>query len=292
MQSVTLQSPAKINVTLRVGPRRDDGFHDLQSLVVPIDFCDTIHFERLETPGVRLVCDDDSIPTDETNLIVRAAEVWATETGSELALSVRLTKRIPVGAGFGGGSSNAAMTLLALNQMADDRLPLELLERHAAKVGSDVPLFLTKRPAIIRGRGELVEPVPLDVAGYVVLILPEFGCATKDVYAAFDDLDPPPSRISPAYFSGSVVSAHQLMSCAYNDLEPAAFAVEPRLAKLMQRLMAADLPTFRMSGSGSALFTLANERAEAEEVAERVAAVAEVRTQVAGLMTSAMLKRR
>ncbi|MGE3181744.1 MAG: 4-(cytidine 5'-diphospho)-2-C-methyl-D-erythritol kinase [Phycisphaerae bacterium] len=280
MQSITVQSPAKLNITLRVGPRREDGFHEIESLVVPIDYCDTLHVERSRDDGIHLHVEGADLPADEANLILRAARVFEAETDQKFNLSIRLTKRIPLGAGLGGGSSNAAQTLLALHRMSESRVPLELLERYAAQIGSDVPLFLTKKPAIIRGRGELVEPAPLNVSGYAVLAIPEFSCDTAAVYAAFDELERPPTRMSPAYFAGSVVSANQLLHCAYNDLEPAAFRVAPELARIVHRLSREDLPVFRMTGSGSVLYTLTDDAANADRIGEAVMRLTPMRVEV------------
>ncbi len=185
MQSVANFSPAKINLFLSVTGRRDDGFHDLVSVVVPLDWGDRLEAEA--APEFSLECSDPDLPVDESNLVLRAARRFATVTGWKGGAHFRLEKRIPVGAGLGGGSSNAAAALLALNAIAGQPLDAGALAKVAAEVGSDCPLFLAGGPCVIRGRGERVEPLPAATAARLrrrrlMVFKPGFGVSTPWAY--------------------------------------------------------------------------------------------------------------
>src|SRR5262245_55316153 len=152
-------APAKINLSLRVLRRRDDGFHDIDSLLVPISVFDQLDVDLRDDGGLHFTCDDPTVPADDTNLVVRAARLFCTEVGLEPHLRIHLEKHIPHGAGLGGGSSDAAQTLLALNQLFRTELPLETLVSLAADLGSDVPFFIHGAAVRATGRGEQITPV-------------------------------------------------------------------------------------------------------------------------------------
>ncbi|MEO6789158.1 MAG: 4-(cytidine 5'-diphospho)-2-C-methyl-D-erythritol kinase, partial [Chthoniobacteraceae bacterium] len=156
-----VSAPAKINLSLRVLRRREDGFHEIESLMVPVAIRDTLDIERRENGGIEFTCSDSALPSDGTNLVVCAAAAFAAATGIEPHVRIFLKKEIPHGAGLGGGSSDAAATLLALDELFDTRLPLAELTRIAAQIGSDVPFFLARGAAWCRGRGEIVGPCAL-----------------------------------------------------------------------------------------------------------------------------------
>ena len=187
MSPISIFAPAKINLFLAVTGRRSDGFHDLVSVVAPLDFGDTLRVE----PAARfsIVCENSEVPGDETNLVLKAARAFAMATKWGGAATFFLEKRIPMGAGLGGGSSDAVAALRALNQLAGPQyaLPPEALAATAVQLGSDCPLFLHGVPVVMRGRGERVTPLPESVARRlqgrrVLLFKPGFGIATPWAY--------------------------------------------------------------------------------------------------------------
>ncbi|WP_415908562.1 4-(cytidine 5'-diphospho)-2-C-methyl-D-erythritol kinase [Oleiharenicola sp. Vm1] len=181
--SVTVFSPAKINLFLAITGRRADGFHDLVSVVAPLEFGDELVTEPAEGGRFTLACDAADVPTDATNLIIQAAQLFAATTGWTGGARFRLTKRIPMGAGLGGGSSNAVAALRALDQLAGGIAGAASLEAMAARLGSDCVLFLRAAPVVMRGRGERVEDLPPAAAARlrgrrVLVFKPSFGIAT------------------------------------------------------------------------------------------------------------------
>lgn len=259
MASLTYFSPAKINLFLAITDRRADGFHNLVSLVAPLTWGDALHVEPAEM--ISLTCDDPALPNDDRNLVVKAANAFVAETGWKGGARLRLEKRIPVGAGLGGGSSNAAVTLCALNQLAGEPLSPTRLAEVAARVGSDCPLFLTGKPSVMRGRGERIEIVPDSAAqrlsGRELLIFkPAFGVSTAWAYGAmaanaprdYLPADQADARINP-WLNGREPAEALL----FNNMESVAFRKFPALPVLLERLRELGLSP-RMSGSGSACF--------------------------------------
>lgn len=278
LASIRLRAPAKINLTLAVLGKRPDGYHEIESLVLPTSLHDELEIVEANEPGVNLRCDDPSIPTGRENVIIQAAERLVARCDEHRGASIRLTKRIPVGAGLGGGSSDAAATLIGLNRLWRLGLSTTDLAGIAAEVGSDVPLFLTGGPVVIRGRGEQVRPCALGWLGWIVLIIPPFGLSTAAVYRQWRPGPSPPH--SAAEVVESIRSGQPIGGLLYNMLEAPAFAVEPRLANLHARLTALGAPNLRMSGSGSALFALFEKPEPAEKFAGRAACEAEVTVHV------------
>ena len=185
--SLDLLAPAKINLTLTVKGRRDDGFHEIESLMVPITVFDRLTLAHKEEGDLEFTCDDPNLPVDENNLVVRAVRLFCESCGLEPRLHVALEKQIPHGAGLGGGSSDAASTLLGLNALFQTDLTREALARMAAELGSDIPFFIYQSAAIARGRGELVEPAKFPHQLPLLLIKPEFGVPTPWAYKQWKD---------------------------------------------------------------------------------------------------------
>ena len=264
--SVTVQSPAKINWTLTVLGRRPDGFHEIESLVSAITLADTLHFTESTGSGVRIRCQSEvgtagDVPTDERNLVYRAAIRLSQKVGRDCRLDCELVKRIPAGGGLGGGSSNAAATLLALNAFWHLGLRTEQLMEIAAELGSDVPLFLHDGPVVMRGRGERLEAAQLPWDGWIVLLIPDFGTSTAQVYQAWqnDSVSKPAWRCSGA----SQMTAMAWLACTYNMLEQPAGRVYPQLTSLMALLANRAGRPVRLSGSGSTLYTVFDDQEQA-----------------------------
>ena len=253
-QSVQCQAPAKINMTLAVLGRRADGFHDIESWVVPIRLYDRLTITASERLSLTVHPDDAGVAADRSNLAWRAAEAIADESGRAPDVKIRLEKSIPAAAGLGGGSSDAAAVLRCLNELWGLGWSNHRLAKLAGRLGSDVPFFIEGRQAVIRGRGERVEPVESGWRGWVVLVIPPFGMSTRQVYenCSVGATSSPRVAFGPWAQAGSRTCAEGL----FNDLEPAAMESEPRLADLWNTLRTLDGGPVRMSGSGSTLFTI------------------------------------
>ncbi len=227
-------SYAKINWSLRVTGRRDDGFHDLETVFQAVSLHDTLTF--MPAKALALTCDDPAIPTDGTNLVLRAALALGAPP-----VAIHLQKRIPAGGGLGGGSSNAATTLVTLARMFSVDAPLAEL---ALSLGSDVPFFLTGGTAYATGRGEVLTALPHAAGIPLLLLMPEERVMTKEAFAGLRRYSPP---------IGIERAAQLLPEDLVNDFEESVFAKLPRLAVLKQGLLDAGAAWAGMSGSGSTI---------------------------------------
>src|SRR6266403_1254689 len=181
-------APAKTNVWLRVLRRRSDGFHEIETLIAPISLCDEIQIESCSgKKAIEFQCDDPSVPKGDENLAVRAATLFFEKTNIDGGISIELKKKIPHGAGLGGGSSDAASTLLALNKLFETKLPREALAKLGETIGSDVPFFVFESAAMCRGHGEIVMPVKLQRQFSILLLKPSFGIAAVWAYSHWQD---------------------------------------------------------------------------------------------------------
>jgi len=187
-------APAKVNLTLKVLGKREDGFHALESLMVPLDLADTSTFERAD--DYNLLCDTPGVPLDESNLVTKAVRIFQQRTGKPCGWKVTLEKKVPHGAGLGGGSSDAATALLALNELEDAGLGNDALAEMSATIGSDIPFFIYQQACLIEGRGERVTPVDIpELKGVKILLLkPRFGVDTPEAYQRWAGAQPPQQR--------------------------------------------------------------------------------------------------
>ncbi|MBV9127720.1 MAG: 4-(cytidine 5'-diphospho)-2-C-methyl-D-erythritol kinase [Verrucomicrobia bacterium] len=273
---LTLRAPAKINLSLRVLRRREDGFHDIESLMCPLELADEIDLDcagpaaggATDTPGVEFSCDDASLPSDGSNLAVRAAVIFLRHTGLQGKHGVRvaLRKRVPHGAGLGGGSSDAASVLLGLDALFSTNLKLDALTALAAELGSDVPLFLHRSAAICRGRGERVEPLKFPARLPLLLLKPAFGVPTPWAYGRWRHArEIPGVSYAPQPFGwGELV----------NDLERPVFEKYLLLAAMKEWLLEQKetVAGALLSGSGATVLAVLRDGASAstaEELARR-----------------------
>jgi 4-diphosphocytidyl-2-C-methyl-D-erythritol kinase len=267
-------APAKLNLFLAVTGRRTDGFHDLVSLVAPVAWGDTLRVEAAEK-DFSLACDDPSVPCDETNLVLQAAGAFRAASGWKGGAKFFLEKRIPMGAGLGGGSSDAAAALRALNELSGRLLSAAALEQVAGGIGSDCPLFLRQAPVLMRGRGEriaaLSEAAKARLRGRRVLIFkPPFGVPTPWAYArlaagAARNYLPAPvaeSRLA-RWLDDESAPLDQLL---FNSFEPGVFGKFVALPVLLAELRKRFGANPGMSGSGSACFLLLAEDALVSEL--------------------------
>lgn len=262
----TYEAPAKINLSLRVQNKvREDGYHNVDILMAPIDLYDTLDFHNSRTTTIK--CDTPGVPTDESNLVFKAVREFEKVYGRKAKQRITLTKRIPHGAGLGGGSSDAAFTLLAINEILGTNYELEELCTMAAALGSDVPYFLTPTICRCKGRGEIVTPVP-ELAGWsspIVLLKPAFGVSTPTAYKGLTCS----KRIKGISYGPQKVDDITLV----NDLERPVFAKFPILARMKCWLL--EQPGTRaalMSGSGSTMFALTETPEQARDIAARAKA--------------------
>ena len=276
--SATLEknSPCKVNLLLNILGRRADGFHELETVMQPVNLFDRLQFTRGGS-GIQLTCSDPGLPTDSSNLVHRAATAFLQQAGIKDSMGIHLEKKIPMAAGLGGGSGNAATTLLALNELFGHPLALAQLGPIAASLGSDIPFFLQDKPALAVGRGENVSPLEpfraLQGAAFL-LIHPGFGIATAWAYTEL-------ARF-PAALNGQPGRARQLIellnttdlaragAAFYNSFEAPALEKYPLLALYQDFLRAQGAAATLMSGSGSTTFAIARNEADARRLEEQV----------------------
>jgi 4-diphosphocytidyl-2-C-methyl-D-erythritol kinase len=273
---LTRKSHCKVNLLLNILGKRPDGFHELETVMQPVGLCDELTFEPASS-GVALTCNEPGLPTDETNLVHRAATRFFEVTGLRSGARIHLTKNIPMAAGLGGGSGNAATTLLALNEVFEKPLSDAQLHSIAASLGSDIPFFLQPQPALATGRGEVIqplEPFPALTGCAFLLVHPGFGIATAWAYKEL-------ARF-PKSLNGEAGRAQRLVSLLnegdlrkasrefYNSLEAPALEKYPWLAVLQEFLRANGASAVLMSGSGSTTFAIAADVCAAQELEERV----------------------
>jgi 4-diphosphocytidyl-2-C-methyl-D-erythritol kinase len=255
---VTVSAPAKLNLFLRVLARESDGYHSLETLFCLVSLADTVVATRREERGVSIEVEGAEVGPPEQNLAVRAAALVLEATGHRFGVDLRLTKRIPVRAGLGGGSSDAAAALHAVNALANGAVPRHELLQFGARLGSDVPFFVTGAPlALAWGRGErLFRLPPLPVAP-ALLVTPPVGIETSEAYGWVDAARGPHSRRGAVALDLDALSRWgDIGRMAGNDFESPAFERVPGLRAAFEALAGTHPLVCRMSGSGSTLFAV------------------------------------
>jgi 4-diphosphocytidyl-2-C-methyl-D-erythritol kinase len=265
VSAVTVFSPAKTNLFLAITGRRPDGFHDLVSVVAPLEFGDELRVEVDTGGALSLTCDVAEVPLDETNLVLRAARAFREASGWKDGARFSLTKRVPMGAGLGGGSSNATAALRALNTLAGQPLGEAALAEIAARLGSDCVLFLREEPLVMRGRGERIEALPASakarLRGRRLLVFkPAFGIATAWAYGKMIKAAPG-SYLASGDAEARLVGwmndpAAEAEALLFNNMEAPAFAKYVALPVLLAWLGDEFGVAAGMSGSGSACYVL------------------------------------
>jgi 4-diphosphocytidyl-2-C-methyl-D-erythritol kinase len=270
--AISIPAHAKLNLGLRVFPARPDGFHDLETWMVRISWHDTIAIEDSSALQLAVIGKAEGVPVEiEKNLVGRAALTLAAAASIAPRGRIVLHKNLPPGGGIGGGSGDAAATLVTLNQAWNLHYPPDKLEAIAATLGSDISFFIRGIPSLCTGRGEIMTPLAPRRPLFAVLLIPPFGCPTKDVYQAFDrGVQHMPARPPTDWQKCAAASADELSELLVNDLEPAAFSVAPGLTSLRERAAKALHRRVHLTGSGSTLFVLFDSRAEADGSAVRV----------------------
>ncbi len=294
--ALVVHTPAKLNVFLKVCGRRPDSFHALETVMVSIGLYDTLLFRRTQSEDIRLTCRHGGVPsgvqsaadvplsTGADNLIVRAATLLRQRTDTRLGVEIALVKRIPMQAGLGGGSSDAAATLVALNQLWDLRLPSPVLHEMAAQLGSDVNFFLDSPvAAVCRGRGEQIQPFRLPRRLHAVVVCPSSGLSTADVFQEWSQAksdNPPTASPQPQTQQSSVSQFVSIMQQhrgiggdawrIRNDLEAPARRLNSDVDAALRALRRLSSGPVGMSGSGTACFTLCQTATQSRRLANRL----------------------
>jgi len=268
---LSLDAPAKINLGLEVLRRREDGFHDINTIFAAVDLCDRVELRTRDDGLLTLAIDgNDDLAAGDDNLCIRAARALRLFVGqSGLGLDIGLTKRIPVGAGLGGGSSDAATVLRGALRLWNLDVPIEELSRIALSLGSDVPFFLHDGPARATSRGELLLPIDLRLPGSVLLVNPGIHISTPWAYRAIGRTGERPSTDLADSLRRGLVDHEVLRREVVNDFETPVFTAYPLLRELKERLYDSGAFFALMSGSGSTMFGLYPDRSAALDAARR-----------------------
>lgn len=290
---IVVQTPAKLNLFFEVLARRGDGFHEIETLMIPVGLYDTLFFQEDPSGQIELRCDRalapvaaekvdpegalpegievGGLPEGHENLVWRAVELLRRRVGVEFGATLRLVKRIPTAAGLGGGSSDAAAALMAANQGWGLGLSPAELSLTAAELGSDVPFFLAGGPAICRGRGERVEPTATAGTLHFVVARPPGGLATASVYGRCRPAVKPREAgpMAEALARGDIKRIGRLL---FNRLQPAAMELSPWIRQLQQQFAGEDFLGYGMSGSGTSYFGLCRHARHARRIARRLEA--------------------
>jgi len=265
-------SHCKVNLILNILGKRPDGYHELESIMHPVMVCDSLSFSRAGS-SIQLTCSDSALPTDSGNLVYRAATLFLESAAIKDGVRIHLEKKLPLAAGLGGGSGNAACTLKALNDLFGAPLSGQQLHALASKLGSDIPFFLQSGPALVTGRGEGIEPLnnfPALAGAAFVLVHPGFGISTSWAYKQLahypEALNGRPGRA--ARTVAILQDSFQGIGAGlYNSLEAPALPKYPLLVLFQQFFRENNMPCL-MSGSGSTTFAIAPSLARAQDLAE------------------------
>ncbi len=266
--ALRILSPAKVNLFLRVLGKRKDGYHEILSLIQPINLYDEVTIEAGSGDGITVRCTDPTIPQDEGNLAWKAVDTFLRETSLRRSVRVEITKRIPAGAGLGGGSSNASSVLKGLNMLLRTGLSVETLMEMAGTIGSDVPFFIQGGSAVVRGRGEKVERVELYRYHYV-LVNPGFHVSTRWVYSNLDLTKSGKDNIL-IFSKNALDDPLSIKDWLVNDLESVVLRRYPELEEIKELLKKAGALGSLMSGSGATVYGLFVDSREAEYAFERI----------------------
>ncbi len=275
-QELRLLAPGKVNLYFEILGKRPDGYHEIRTVMQTVSLFDELQFERLEGEELRLLCSDAELPADEENLVVRAGRLLQERCGVEQGAAIRLVKRIPVGGGMGGGSSDAAHALLGLSELWGLDVTQSDLAGLAAELGSDVPFFIYGGTALCEGRGERVTPLSSPVQMHYVIIMPRLHVSTAEVYASVRTVLTTRSVTSNNVLVALEKGDWRMVSDGMqNDLQPIALSLHPDLRQLWSELKAmkerCGLRALLLSGSGACFFAVAPD----EECARRAAALLE-----------------
>jgi len=265
MESISLRAPAKVNLRLDILGKRPDGYHEIKTWIYPISLADELHVERVKTPQITVSSASPELPLGEENLAYRAAALFIKEKGLSEGVRIKIIKHIPLAAGLGGGSSDAAAVLKAMNILWGKNIPREGLMELGAQIGADCPFFVVGKAAIMAGKGERVLAILPQLEAWMVLINPGLPLSTKQVYeqgkwgltkqGGETKISMPPQELE------------KMGKFLRNDLEGPALELLPIIATLKERLREAGAGGVSMTGSGPTVFGLFRTEAEAQQAA-------------------------
>ncbi len=252
-QIYRIKAPAKINIRLKVIKRRPDGYHDLVTIMVPIEIFDHLELELLANSQIRIASDGFMVPTNEENLVYKAAQKFFLFTGIKKGVSIKITKNIPVAAGLGGGSSDAAATLLLLNNIFSKPIGRSDLHSIAKKLGADIPFFLECKPSIATGIGEILEPISNWPESYYLLITPPIEISTQWVFQNLK-LELTTGREYDYIVDALKSDTIEITQLIENDLESVTCSHFPLIDSIKRQLISLGAEGALMSGSGPSVF--------------------------------------
>lgn len=265
MDQIKVKSPAKINIGLNILRKREDGFHDLETIFYPLNLYDEITFSNSDK--FSFTSNDELLNREPTNLIIKAKEELERISGKTLNVKIELKKNIPIGAGLGGGSSNAAITLKTLNSFLKPEHELEhaFLSEIALKLGSDVPYFLNPVPAFAESRGEKITPVNLKIDKPILIVNPGIHISTK---WAFGHIKPHQPKVSlKTFISYKEITIDDFKQIAVNDFEEVVFSEYPEIKNIKEVMLQSGTLLSMMTGTGSTVFGIFENKKAAAEAA-------------------------
>lgn len=273
---ISLRAYAKINLGLQIFGKRDDGYHSIETVLHRVNIYDTITLRLHRKREVHIRCSHPEIPVDHTNLCHKAAELFYSRIDSPPQVDITIKKNIPIGAGLGGGSADAAVVLLACNTLHGSPLDDEALYRLAVDIGSDVPYFLRGGSAVARGRGEILEYFQLELPYWIVVVYPRIHISTKWAYDSFS-LNPQLRQHDlKALVSENVMHPRTWVNSLRNDFEPSVFRNHPTVMRVKELLIRGGADFALMSGSGSSVFGLFQDQHYAEDIARELSQLYDV----------------
>ncbi len=271
MAKLTMTARAKINLTLKVLGRRENGYHDIESIMQLLEFGDDVSVEWTHAPGIAVTCSKEDLPTDENNIAYRAAELMQKTYGISGGFKIHLEKKIPVAAGLAGGSTNAAAVMHLINALCDLKLSFEELSALGVTLGADVPFCLYGKPALAEGIGEILSPAGGLFDCYVVLANPGIGVSTGMIYKAIDEAAAEPKtdtkKLLAALEQGDLPEAFLHME---NMMEPVAESFCPEIRDVLSSLRKTGADFVMMSGSGATCFGIYLEKPDEKMLREQL----------------------
>ncbi len=250
MNKIVVKSPAKINIGLNVINKRDDGFHNIETIFYPLNLFDEI--EIIQSKKFTFKSNDSNLNKDKSNLIIRAKKLLEEKLNIQLSIEIYLNKNIPIGAGLGGGSSNAAATMIALTKLFNLQIDTKHLFRLALQLGSDVPFFLNPVTSFAESRGEVLVPINLKLKKYLVIVNPGIHISTKWAFGLITPIQPKISLQVP--IRKSPVEIGELMSIASNDFEKIVFNHFPEIREIKDKMLEFNAVFSMMTGTGSTVW--------------------------------------
>jgi len=264
-----LRAYAKINIGLRILRKRSDGYHDIETVFHQIDLWDELTFERAET--VVLTTSSPEIPHDSSNLCVRAAQLFLEQAGHKDGVAIVLRKQIPVGAGLGGGSSDAASVLIALDKLWNSGLSHSDLQSLASQLGSDIPFFIQGGTAVGTSRGEVLEHFDLSIPYWIVTATPRVNVLTSWAYSNITVKEPAQSKPLRTLVQDCMANPGGIQTHIHNDFEELVFRTHPEIRQLKDSLTSAGAIFAQLSGSGSSVYGLFEIEAAARSATAKLA---------------------